>query len=473
MPADQALSLRRNSALALAALAVAAFVCLSLQGPQGLFLYVALWIAALPIILWPLRAALWRELPGALFVFLTFAHVDNLDDLLGLEQHLSWALVLLSFIYLFFRRDDARALLGSPFVVLLGIFYLQQIASAYLLRSPELVTVWQGRTSVFAALVAGAVLTRRPGGRQLFPMLLVLAALVSVPIMCFEITHPYVQLFSISDGGERPGGMFINPNLMGSVLAFAIASVLALRSRGELSRSLAWWSGGACALGILLCGSRGALLAVLVVLGLNTAGRAAQRLERAPIATAALGLGLGLLLLPLLGQGLSVASRELKSLGFENAERLGQVVLAISGSPDELEGDDSGRTDIAASAIQLIGERPLFGFGTGTFSVIDKRGRHSHLQFLEVMGENGLVGLLLYAGVWISLLTMTWRTDPRYRLGCVLLVGAWFVAHFASHNVIVYRYYVLPLAYLCGLPRMDGGLQRVEQCVAPLNATSV
>jgi O-antigen ligase len=462
MSASPEISLRRNTAPVLAALAVAAFLCPSVQ-PQGLLLYVALWVAALPIVLWPLRAALWRELPGVLFVFLTFTRTDQLDELLGDRELVPLALVVLSFLYLLLRRDEVRVVLRSRFVLWLGIFFLQQIANASFL-SPEVMPVLQGRASVFAAVLTGAVMTRRPEGTRLFPMLLILAALVSVPLMCFEVTHPYAQLLSVSAGGDRPGGLFVNPNEMGSVLAFAIACVLALRSRGELSRTFAWWLGGACALGILICGSRGAFLSLLLVLVLNAFGRATQRLERVPIATAALALGLVLLVMPLVGKGLVVATHELESLGFENTERLGEVVLAITGSPDELEEDDSKRSDIANSAMQLIGERPLLGFGTGRFSVIDKAGRHSHMQWLEVMGENGLVGILLYAGVWFALLTMTWRIDRRYRLGGALLVAAWFVANFASSNVIVYRYYVLPIAYVCGLAGVRADLQPVDGC---------
>jgi hypothetical protein len=426
---------------------------LILRGPEGLFPYIALWVIALPIILWPLRAILFRELPGALFVFLTVARVDSLDDVLGLEQRVSLALVALSFLYLFLRRNDVKTLLRSPLIVWLGLFFAQQIVNAFWMHSPELVPVWQGRTSVFVAVLAGAVLTRRPDGEKLFPLLLILGALVSVPVMAFEVTHPDFTLLSESSSGGRSGGMFGNPNEVGSVLAFAIASVLALRS--ELPRKVAWWIGGACGVGILICGSRGAFLAVLLVLALNALGRASQRFERVPVATAGLALGFMLLLLPLVGQGLVFASRNLESLGFENTERLGEVVMAIAGSPDELEEDDSSRTDIATSAMQLIGERPLFGFGTGNFSVIDRQGRHSHLQFLEVAGENGLVGFLLYGVVWISLLKWIRRIDPKYRLGGALLVGAWLVAHFASSNVIVYRYYMLPIAYVCGLPRLQ------------------
>ena len=90
---------------------------------------------------------------------------------------------------------------------------------------------------------------------------------------------------------------------------------------------------------------------------------------------------------------------------------------------------------------QLIAEQPVWGHGTGAFHTeicrfVDKPewcpifNWHPHNQFLMFGADHGLIGMLVYAGLIVSLLVMAWRSPhakPRIwlaALAAILLVDS-------------------------------------------------
>ncbi|MCU1277712.1 MAG: hypothetical protein JWM53_1258, partial [bacterium] len=209
----------RRSWITLALLGLSLPLLFAALGPRGLVVYVALFVAALPLLLPSLRPTQAAELSGVLFLFLTAAFADNLDDVLGTEQRVSLALVGLSIVYLLRRRADVQALVRTPLVLLLGLFYAQQIASAWWFQSETVLHLIQNRVSLLAALLVGAVLVRRSDqARRLVLWLVVLGALVSVPMMLCEVANPQLRPFSFSGavgGPLRAGGLFGQANVVG------------------------------------------------------------------------------------------------------------------------------------------------------------------------------------------------------------------------------------------------------------------
>jgi O-antigen ligase len=421
-------------------------VALPRLGPLALVPYVALWTAAAPLVIEPLGGAFLREWPGALFVLLTAASAEFLDDVMGAQQTFSLALVLLSFGYLAWRAPVTAEVLRDRRVQLLALFLAQTVASALVFGHDDLAHVVQNRISVLAAVGTGAVLVRRPDGERLMPVLLILGALLSVPVMLREVADPDLVLFSqISLKGRtyRAGGMFAQPNNVGMALSFAVAWAIVLRLRDQLGRGATWLILGAASLGILACASRGAM-AVTLMLGSGWAWlHARRRAVRLPIATAILAGGVLCSVAPFVGQGAPRLEARLETLGFQNVERLGEVVSAVAGSPDELIDDDNRRLWLAEQALVMISERPLFGRGTGNFAI--RGDLRSHNQFLEILGENGLFGMAFYVLFLITLV----RSPLRDGAGLVLI--AWLLHHVDNHNMLEYRFMVLPVAWLCGL----------------------
>ena len=73
------------------------------------------------------------------------------------------------------------------------------------------------------------------------------------------------------------------------------------------------------------------------------------------------------------------------------------------------------------------------------------------MQFLEILGENGLVGGAIYGAMLAALAGAIARAPARLRFGCTLACVAWLMAHFDSHNVVESRFMVVPLGLCCGL----------------------
>lgn len=449
MPLD-----RRRLLIVVALLAVSGPLALAALGPPGLLADAALWTLLLAAGLAPRWPALRRELAGALAIFATAAFFDNLDDFLGGHQEVTLSIVGLTCIYLALRHRDAGEVVLTPAFYLLALFYAQQLASAWFFRSDDLPHLFENRVSIVATTLAGAVLARQPDGRRLLLWLIALGALLSVPIMAFELWRPDVLLFSFSHtaGPLRAGGMYGQANEVGTALGFAMAALLALRTTGQIGRRTLLALLGACGFGILACASRGALVVALAVVAARAWVAAAHRAGRAPIATTLLAAGVLVFGLPPLADVVARNAGRLAELGFDGADRLAEVVRALGGSTEELADDDSNRIAIARQGLALSSERPLFGFGTGRFKVEVHGEIRAHVQLLEIFGENGAVGLLLYLVAVAALVRAAWRAEPALRTGALLLLGAWLLTQLDNHDLLDYRSFLLPVGYVCGLP---------------------
>ena len=73
----------------------------------------------------------------------------------------------------------------------------------------------------------------------------------------------------------------------------------------------------------------------------------------------------------------------------------------------------SGRLRLYMSAIALFTEKPILGWGTGAFSYLYGMGAHN--AYLAVLCENGVLGFLAFASVFVSNLWITLRAS---RVAC-------------------------------------------------------
>ncbi len=68
---------------------------------------------------------------------------------------------------------------------------------------------------------------------------------------------------------------------------------------------------------------------------------------------------------------------------------------------------------------------------------------HAHNYYLNVFAEAGMIGLISYIGLWISVIAVTWRArrhpDPLARLIVVGLLGTWtyLAVHSLTDNLYV------------------------------------
>jgi O-antigen ligase len=180
----------------------------------------------------------------------------------------------------------------------------------------------------------------------------------------------------------RVNSLFFDPNIYGRFLAevmIAIAAIVAWTSR---RRDIALLGIGLAVLwaALVLTFSQSSFAALLGGLAIVAALRWSVR----PVAI------------------ITAVAIALTALG-------GAVALAVRGdfpSPSELNDATVGRSDLVTGGLELWVDRPLHGFGSGTFQEEYKRQEDltrpnavtaSHTTPITVAAEQGLIGLALYA----------------------------------------------------------------------------
>ena len=294
----------------------------------------------------------------------------------------------------------------------------------------------QTRTLSAMLLVGFSVLMAEAQTRTITRRAIAVSTLLTVAINVWEITHP--MTFSMALG--RSASFYVNPNIAGAALVSGL--LLALPIVPARARELFVLLVGA---GVFLTLSRGALLCFGIVIVVLLVSRQ-LRVQRLSLLT-----GGGMLLMASV-VGAMMASGELSYLS-GGAERFVKQRLGI-GSREEFSADvsASSRSQLAMHALDLFGERPLTGFGTGA-TVEWNEPESTHNIYVRHLAEYGVLGALLMP----ALLLIAW---PRHRerasrayLGTaqafVIFVALWGVF---SHNVADDAFVLIGLALITAIP---------------------
>lgn len=187
----------------------------------------------------------------------------------------------------------------------------------------------------------------------------------------------------------RVNSVFWDPNVYGRYLALVtvIATAVLLWAR---TREAFWLFCGLILvlwIGLVPTFSQSSFLALLAGLAMLAAIRWSWRWTLAAVAVGAIGAVL--------------------------------VVLLVGGSgkltPDRINVDLSGRGSLISGGVDLFGERPIQGYGSGSFQAAYKEHRKnknlpvtvSHTEPVTVAAEQGLIGLVVYfALVGVALWTL-------------------------------------------------------------------
>jgi putative inorganic carbon (hco3(-)) transporter len=188
----------------------------------------------------------------------------------------------------------------------------------------------------------------------------------------------------------RVNSIFWDPNVYGRYLALAIvvaaAALLWVRERRDFA--LLTVLVGVLWLGLAQTFSQSSYIALLAGLAVLAAMRWSWRWTLAAVAVGAVGAVL--------------------------------VVVLVGGSDkvnfSRLNIDTSGRANLVSGGIDLFAERPLWGYGSGSFQASYREHREnkdapvsiSHTEPITIAAEQGLLGLLLYVAlIVVALWTMT------------------------------------------------------------------
>jgi O-antigen ligase len=110
------------------------------------------------------------------------------------------------------------------------------------------------------------------------------------------------------------------------------------------------------------------------------------------------------------------------------------------------------------AAINMATDHPFWGVGLGNYEMAYPSYRllnwdlalgHAHNYYLNVLGETGIIGLVSYVALWLTVSLLTWRTirrhpDPLSRLIAVGLLGTWtyLALHSLTDNLYVNNLFI-------------------------------
>jgi hypothetical protein len=298
---------------------------------------------------------------------------------------------------------------------------------------------------VLIALVVGAILVREGGLGRLADLVQV-ATLVGLAVSVLEYLHPQL-IFDLarlilapdvrSYNGERPAGLWLNPNEAG--FAFLLSWLVAPWARQRLR-----WIGRAAAVaGIYLTASRTALYllllaAVIEVVVMTWRWKHPRREARDTVIAALAGLMVAALLLPLLAVSLNFALRHLPAglpgvsaaAGFgANAGRFLDVTQSTRAR------DDRSRVELFQYWARKGLQKPWVGSGLLSFQG-DSDHQGAHDLYLMVWGEAGvliLAAFLLVLGIGLRRVLKS-RAPPLDRFHLLVLWGTFLLLGLSWHN---------------------------------------
>ena len=313
---------------------------------------------------------------------------------------------------------------------------------AFLWSSGSEIALQEAQTRTLSALllVGFSVLMADASTRTLTRRAIAAATLLTVAINVWEITHP--MTFSMALG--RSASFYVNPNIAGAALVSGMLLSLPIVP-ARLREAFVLLVGA----GVFLTLSRGALLCFALVIVMLLASRN-LRVKRLSMLTG------GSTLLVASVMGAMMASGELSYLS-GGAEGFVKQRLGIA-SREELNADvsASSRSQLAMHALDLFGERPLTGFGTGA-TVEWNEPESTHNIYVRHLAEYGVLGALLMP----ALLLLAWPYHLRHASRVYRGASRAFVAFVAlwgvfSHNVADDPFILIGLALVAALPAPDG-----------------
>ncbi len=145
---------------------------------------------------------------------------------------------------------------------------------------------------------------------------------------------------------------------------------------------------------------------------------------------------------------------DITAANFANVERLAHWQAALNmGRSNFWFGVGFGNYETAYPQYNLLNWRLALG--------------HAHNYYLNVFAEAGMIGLISYIGLWISVIAVTWRArrhpDPLARLIVVGLLGTWtyLAVHSLTDNLYVNNLF-LHLGVLLGVLAVLGNIECVR-----------
>jgi O-antigen ligase len=267
----------------------------------------------------------------------------------------------------------------------------------------------------------------------------------------------------------RAAGPLGDANFYGQILVMMLplAAYLAWSARGWLSKAIWIASGLAITGGVLVTYSRGAMLALAVMVAMSLVALRVP-LTRVAIATAVAVIVL--LLLP------GIVGRRLMTV---------EALFPQQAPYTEIDSSFEKRKLLTATAARMFDTHPLLGVGAGNYTTFfpqysneigsafenfNPAGsvEHAHSLYLEIGAETGLLGLIAFlaliatafAQLWIARRKLRTRDGAMITLAVALSLAAYLVTSLLLHGTSQ-RYFCLVLAFAGALTRLAADQRRL------------
>jgi O-antigen ligase len=351
---------------------------------------------------------------------LTILNANSVAVLAGAPERLFNPIILLFALLVFGSRlHEVRVLVRPPMVsvlvfavvfLLVGVFAATNSTHAHL--EDALFKVPLYGASMLIMLAAALTAARADQAGQVTLLLktlfwpLLLASLSGVAFVTIPAIGALLSLLP----GERLHGVFGNTNELGGQAGYALVLGLVLTMR---TRSPTWAVMGtlAGAIGVISSFSKSAMLGflpllVLIVYALSGAQLRVRPLLLLAVASVITAFGVYELADQLVSGNLGVA------LSTDQRVRLESIMEIISsGALDE--STTTGRSAIWGVGLQHWSTSPITGLGLSAFDRVRGVDMEIHNTALRVLGESGLLGMIAFMGMVVSLLLAVFRHPRR------------------------------------------------------------
>lgn len=238
----------------------------------------------------------------------------------------------------------------------------------------------------------------------------------------------YFNLFEYNGGGVRRyiavQELFLDPNIVG--VSFIIPTVLSISFISDSNRLLNKIVGigflGVTIVAVLLSGSRGVLLALMIasaIYYIKTSGsKNIRRLIYIAIAAVSVIFIFSLF-----------------------SDLFTDELLSRFTTQDLEDSGGSGREELASRALTYMFEydanvgNTFFGYGFGT--AVDILGKGIHNTALDYLWGMGILGFILYCVVHVKIFKYCWRSGSAVSISCLIGTLMWSLTVSAS-DVLVY-----------------------------------
>jgi len=314
-------------------------------------------------------------------------------------------------------------LLGSPLLLWAGLYFaVTTIWALWARAGPETSQITWDRYRSIGFLLACAIIFDEARARRTGLVAVAAVAAFSSLLNVAEVAgyfKPVGEGFGSEGFVGRSSGLYGNPNASGTAIALGI--MLAAEAAPVVLRVPLL---AAAALGVVATFSRGSqlclALAFLWLLWRKSLGRWTV------VAAAALSV-----------TGVIFAVQYLEAQDVLEPEHSARLRFAK---------DDSGRAALAAKALGMFLDAPVGGKGLGATLTWDAE-VSSHNMFLNLAGDHGVLGLLLFPALGAALIAANRRSAPFVFL--LMLAGIF------SHNLLEDRYSLLLIALAASAGDVD------------------